>query len=86
MMHELTEAYEGAKISASQKVSSPNSGGVNSVYSKAHNMATTQPPVYQRIFDKNGRETTHPAEAQKAEWYVKPNTSSKDEHTIQTYP
>ena len=86
MMHELTEAYEGAKISASQKVSSPNSGGVNSVYSKAHNMATDQPPVYQRLFDKNGRETPHPAEAQKAEWYVKPNISSKDEHTIQTYP
>ena len=86
MMHELTEAYEGAKISAKKKISSPNSKGDNSVYSEAHKNATTQPAVYQRLFDKDGEQTKNPKEAQKVEWYVKPYSSSKDEHTIQNLP
>ena len=86
MMHELTEAYEGAKISAKKKISSPNSKGDNSVYSEAHKNATTQPAVYQRMFDKDGEQTKNPKEAQKVEWYVKPYSSSKDEHTIQNLP
>jgi RHS repeat-associated protein len=75
MMHELTEAYEGAKISAKKKISSPNSKGDNSVYSEAHKNATTQPAVYQRLFDKDGEQTKNPKEAQKVEWYVKPYSS-----------
>lgn len=86
MMHELTEAYEGAILSAKKKKSSPNSKDKNSVYKKAHNKATTQPSVYQRLFDKDGAETSYIEEAQKVEWYVKPYNSSKYEHTIQTYP
>lgn len=53
---------------------------------KAHNKATTQPSVYQSLFDKDGAETSYIEEAQKVEWYVKPYNSSKYEHTIQTYP
>ena len=86
MMHELTEAYEGAKISAKQKVSSPDTRSANSVYRKAHNKATYQPPIYMRMLNKDGAPTDNSSKAQKAQWFVKPNKDSKDEHTIQTLP
>ena len=35
---------------------------------------------------RSGEQTKNPKEAQKVEWYVKPYSSSKDEHTIQNLP
>ena len=85
-MHELTEAYEGAKISAKKKISSPNSKHANSVYSKAHNSATAQPIVQQKMYDMNGRLTDNIKEVRKVEWYVIPYNNSNNEHIIQTLP
>jgi hypothetical protein len=84
IMHELTEAYEGAKISSETKVSSPNSHSHGSVYKKAHNKASYQPPVYSRYFDKDGNMIQNMNGCVKVEWYVKPYKESKDETIIQT--
>ena len=73
VMHELTEAYEGSKISIDNEKSSPNSNGKGSVYKEAHEKATNQPPVYQRLYDVYGNITTDATKAQRIEWYVKPN-------------
>ena len=86
VMHELTEAYEGAKISMQQKVSSPKANNANSVYKQAHNNATFQPPVYQRMLDASGNVIDDPKQANRIEWYVKPNNTSKNECIIQTFP
>lgn len=86
IMHELTEAYKGAEISTEQGTSSPEAGEKGSVYNDAHNKATHQPPVYQRMLDTNGNITTDPSKATRVEWYVKPYDESSKESIIQTYP
>ena len=85
-MHELTEAYEGAKISLDNKVSSPYAFGGNSVYEKAHKKATFQPCVKARYYDKEGNEINSSNGAVRAEWYVKPYELSEHEKIIQTIP
>lgn len=85
-MHELTEAYEGAKMSINQKKSSAASNNAKSVYLKAHKRATYQPQVYQRMFDINGELTTDILKAQRVEWFVKPYSESNKETIIQTFP
>jgi RHS repeat-associated protein len=42
MLHEVTEAFQGAKISQESGVSSPRSGQPGSVYDAAHNKATKE--------------------------------------------
>ena len=79
----LTEAYEGARISAKRKVSSPNSKGEKSVYEKAHNKATSQPLIKRRMFDNKGKMTDNVEMAKKVVWYVKPNEMSDYENIIQ---
>jgi hypothetical protein len=69
-MHEITEAFEGAKISLRKKQSSPPSDVRGTVYRKAHNKATPQTTIYQRLIDNNGYETNNISNATKAEWYV----------------
>ena len=46
MMHEVTEAYEGARISISKGKSSPQAGQKGSVYNSAHNRASPQGEVF----------------------------------------
>ena len=86
IMHEITEAYEGAKISAEKKKSSPNAKSPNSVYKKAHNKATFQPKVYQRMLDCEGDEVQDIKKAIKVEWYIRQNVEPYEERKIQTYP
>lgn len=81
----LTEAYEGARISAKMKVSSPNAKGVNSVYDRAHNKASSQPLIYSRMLDDKGKETENVEIAKKVVWYVKPNETSNYENIIQVF-
>ena len=55
MLHEVTEAYQGAKISQQSGISSPPPGVKGSVYDDAHFKATPQTSgQYQDIQDKNG--------------------------------
>ncbi len=61
MLHEVTEAYEGAKISQASGVSSPNAGDPASVYKSAHNLAVPQSGnVYLRVNDINGNQVQAP--------------------------
>ena len=55
-MHEVTEAYEGAKISMKSGVSSPVAGIAGSVYEKAHNRATKQSAITERMYGIGGKE------------------------------
>ncbi|MDR2002767.1 MAG: RHS repeat-associated core domain-containing protein, partial [Prevotella sp.] len=82
IMHETTEAYEGAKISQKSGVSSGNSSATNSVYEQAHNAATSQSPIYQTMYDAKGKITTDPLKAVKVEWSVK--TIQDKDKVIQT--
>ncbi len=89
MMHEVTEAYEGAKISQKTGISSPNSATKGSVYEEAHNRATPQSAVFETIYDNKGNVLQmlpggiYPPNTVRAEWYVTKNGKSK---IIQTYP
>ena len=82
MMHEATEAYEGAKISQKTGVGAgmatiADQQNPLSVYSRVHNKATPQTTVYQRIQYNSAGQAT------KAEWYVTRWFKSK---IIQTLP
>jgi hypothetical protein len=57
MLHEVTEAYQGAKISQKSGVSSPAAGKEGSVYETAHQRATNQSGnIYERVYDASGKE------------------------------
>ena len=89
IMHELTGAYEGAKISkeigvgalpaTTAEVHSPTS-----IDNQAHNKATPQNVVYEYIYDRYGKMTHNPAEAVRVEWSVM-DKSGKPK-VIQSYP
>jgi RHS repeat-associated protein len=45
LLHEITEAHEGIKLSREKNISSPYAKSKNSVYHEAHERATPQTPV-----------------------------------------
>jgi RHS repeat-associated protein len=85
-LHEVTEAYQGGKISQASGVSSSMSGQPGSVYSQAHNAAFSQNPIYQTMYDANGKVTTNVNSAVRVDWSVTRPTNiiSKRERVIQT--
>jgi hypothetical protein len=85
IMHEATEAYEGAKMSQKTGVSNRNSnwGDDRSVYDAAHMAATPQHKVYEILYDRNGNVTRDRKEAVRQEFYVEKNGVKK---IIQTQP
>jgi RHS repeat-associated protein len=55
-LHEVTEAYQGAIISQTTGISSPNASQAGSVYPQAHILATPQSgAVNETIYDSSGR-------------------------------
>ena len=85
IMHEATEAYEGAKISQETGESSKNSNSISSVYPQAHKQATKQHEIFARYYDKDGN-IIYPKlglGAAKVEYYVLKNGVEK---IIQTNP
>ncbi|MCM1176912.1 MAG: RHS repeat-associated core domain-containing protein [Clostridium sp.] len=70
VMHELTEAYQGAIISMNTGVSSPDASQKGSVYQQAHDNATVQTPIFQRMIDATGNETKEIKKTVKVEWFV----------------
>jgi hypothetical protein len=77
VLHEVTEAYQGALISQKDGISSPSEGKKGSVYQKAHNRATDQSgKVYERIYDAAGNTmqmlpgNVYPQGVKSADWYV----------------
>lgn len=54
MLHEVTEAFQGALISQKSGVSSPASNVAGSVYDAAHLLATAQSPVGEDTYNHNG--------------------------------
>ena len=88
MMHEVTEAYAGAQISQKAGVSAgpatlADVDNPQSVYNRAHRKATSQTPVVETLYDRNGDVTTDITQAVRAEWSVTKNGRSI---VIQTYP
>ena len=85
-LHEVTEAYQGAKISQASGVSSPAAGTEGSVYSAAHAAAAPQSgQIFQRLLDKVGEEVKLlPSLAHSVEWYVK--QGDRAPAVIQTLP
>lgn len=57
ILHEVTEAYEGGKISQESGISAPNSSVDDRVYKLAHNRAVPQSGgVYGQYYDSNGNQ------------------------------
>jgi hypothetical protein len=86
-MHEITEAYKGAQNSQKSGVSAgpataADANNPNSAYRQAHDNASFQNPVYQTMYDANGKITTDVSKAVKVEWSVK-NIQDRDK-VIQT--
>lgn len=71
MMHEMTEAYEGAAISKASGISSPAADDAGSVYPEAHNRATYQTTIFERAFDSSGNIIPNSKDATKVEWFVR---------------
>src|SRR5690606_36577721 len=84
MLHEVTEAYQGALISQKKGTSSPGANQAGSVYPKAHSKATKQSgSVHERIYDASGKEMQmspgggYPQGVKSADWYVKDKKGNK---------
>ncbi|MDR2954991.1 MAG: RHS repeat-associated core domain-containing protein [Prevotella sp.] len=77
MMHEVTEAYEGGKISKENRTSSPNAKTPGTVFDKAHGKATKQSRVEQRMYDYKGIEVFNSNQASKVTYSVTKNGKSK---------
>ncbi|WP_245933837.1 DUF6443 domain-containing protein [Candidatus Ulvibacter alkanivorans] len=78
MLHEVSEAYQGALISEKKGVSSPAANAAGTVYNKAHRKATPQSgKVYETLYDASGNvmsmtpSGTYPTGVKKVEWSVK---------------
>jgi RHS repeat-associated protein len=91
MLHEVTEAYQGAKISQSTGISSPIGGQAGSVYSQAHRAATPQSgKIFETIYNNKGKvlqmlpNGKYPANVAKVEWWV--NGQNNNRKIIQTLP
>lgn len=84
-LHEVTEAYQGAKMSQAAGVSSGDAKAAGSVYQAAHNAATPQAgPIYETVYDKNGNVLPNYQGAVRAEYSVRP--PGKAPVIIMTYP
>src|SRR6185312_2596194 len=84
-LHEVTEAYQGAKMSQATGVSSGDAKAPGSVYQAAHNAATPQAgPIYETVYDKNGNVLPNYQGAVRAEYSVRP--PGKAPVIIMTYP
>jgi len=94
MLHEVTEAYQGAKISQASGTSSPASNQAGSVYQQAHNAATPQSgKVYQTVYNAAGNQIQPPyAGAAKIQYTTSPylapigTSMPKGQVVIMTYP
>ncbi len=79
-MHELTEAYIGAQNSQKSGSSAPPATGSNannskSPYTQAHDKASFQNPIFERMYDSEGNITTDVNSAVRVEWFVKSITN-----------
>lgn len=90
-LHEVTEAYQGAKISQASGVSSGVNGTPNSVYNQAHSSATPQSGVVREtIYDAQGNTLqmlpggVYPPTTAKADYSVQ--SGNRTPVIIQTYP
>ena len=87
IMHEATEAYEGAKISQKTGISATSAtiDNPNSIYSTAHSMATPQSTIVYTLYDANGKKVpdSQASKAVRMEWKVVSGTRTK---VIQSYP
>jgi RHS repeat-associated protein len=76
-LHEVTEAYQGAKLSQASGISSGSANTLGSVYPAAHAAATPQAgPINETLYNSAGKVMTmtplggYPAGVTKVEWSV----------------
>lgn len=89
IMHELTEAYEGAKIAWKKGKSVPSPDVKYRFYNRAHRKAT--PQISKTLFgvtyyDLNGNTVTDGKQAVRADFYIKPSINSNDKTLFLTIP
>jgi RHS repeat-associated protein len=84
VLHEATEAYQGALISQKRGKSSAAAGQSGSTYTKAHNRATKQSgQVHERIYDASGNvmnmnaQGGYPKGVRSADYYVQDKKGNK---------
>ena len=71
ILHELTESYEGAKMSRAIGMPSGISNQPNSIYNAAHGSATPQKVRVKQVwYDKNGNTTNNIQSVAKVNWIV----------------
>ena len=73
MMHEITEAYEGGKLSQKNKSNASKVIGMSnkdSVYTQAHRKAVKQPVIYQTKYDIAGNITDNNTDTVRIEWSI----------------
>ena len=85
MLHEVTEAYQGAMISSNNGYPSPNAGQSGSVYPSAHASATDQSGQLDlKYYDGSGNQLRTAEGVSKAVWSVTDKIGT--EIILQTYP
>jgi len=84
MLHEVTEAYQGALISQKKGASSPVANQEGAVYPNAHLKATKQSgSIFERIYGTSGKEMqmnpdgSYPTGVWSADWYVTDKKGNK---------
>lgn len=86
-LHEVTESYQGAKLSQASGISSPVAGQPNSVYTQAHASATPQGgAVYENLLDANGNTVQRLPNGNPPSNTASVNYATQNGTVIMTYP
>ncbi len=88
MLHEITKAYEGAKISQKEDVgvgpaTASELADPNSVYNRSHRKATAQTSVFRQFYDSKCQKTDDINKATKVEWYMIKNGKQQVIRTLE---
>jgi len=85
-LHEITEAYMGARIALSENVISSATGSNNPLFERAHNGAIPQSgPIYRHCYDSQDNPTDYCDSAKWIDWNVKSGDREKNLKTTTIY-
>ncbi len=85
-LHEITEAYQGAKIAMSENIISSATGANNPLYKRAHNNAIPQSgQVFRYLYDAHDKPTNTVENARWIDWNVGAGNLQKNLKTTRIY-
>ncbi len=85
-LHEITEAYQGAKIAMSENIISSETGANNPLYKRSHNNAIPQSgQVYRYFYDALDKPTKTIENAKWIDWNVGTDNHQKNLKTTRIY-